>query len=128
MKVIKLNSTEYPVAFTIKALHDFAKSQGIDLVEQSLTSLAFLTKFKKGYKIEIDDLDKVTSLTVAAINAGARKQGKPVNVDFDSIYDALIKEPEALSVVLAEVVDSMNEYLETFAGTNEKKKELTKSA
>ena len=128
MRVVSINGNEYPVAFTIKALHDFAKGQGVELVSEAFSSLAFLSKFKKGYKVEIDDIDKVAGLTVAAINAGLRKQGKIVNVDFDDVYEGLINNAEAVTNVLAEVIDAMNAYLEVSNEQGEKKKELKQTA
>lgn len=125
MTSINLNGQELPIAFTVKALHDFARSQGIEYVQDALQSLAFLAKFKEGYKLEIEDLESISGLSVAAINAGARKKKQKVDIDEDFIYEALVKDPSKVQPILAEVVDSLNDYLETFGISDEKKKKLT---
>ena len=122
MNTVKINDKQYPIAFTVKALHDFSRSQGITHVQDALVSLQFLAKFQKGYKLEIEDLEKITTLSVCAINAGARKAKQPMVVDEDEIYEALIKDPVSVQPILAEVVDSLNDYLEAFGLDTEKKK------
>lgn len=126
MRQVKLEGVEYPVFFGIKTLHDFAKAQGIDDVQSSLQSLAFLQNFKKGHKLTITEFEKVSVLATSTIKAGLRKQNKPELIDEDFIYEQLFINPEAVGHIINEVVDGLNEFLEHFAGGEKKKEEQPK--
>ena len=120
MRTAKINGKEYPIHFSVKALHEFAKGQGIDDVAQALASLSFLGNFKPGHSLTITDFEKVSLLAEAVIGAGARKEKKTVDVDSDAIYEMLMQNPDSVRAVVEEVVDGLNSYLEVFAGDKKK--------
>lgn len=120
MRKVTIAGVEYPIHFSMKALHDFAKGQGVDDVAGAMGAMGFLANFKKGYKLSITDLEKITALAEATIKAGQRKSGEVISVDVDAIYEYLLLSPEAVKQVVEEVVEGLNEYLETFTPNKKK--------
>lgn len=118
---IKINNKVYPLEFNTLAIRKFADMRGIEFVDQSISQILDIAKFKTDDqgKIMLDEsgnpimeqvkwsgIDAIIDFIYCALIESARRQKITVEITREDLY-SLMDEPDGLTSVLQVITGSM---------------------